>query len=294
MICLNTEKIGIIGGDLRIIKLADILANDGHIIYTYALDKTNFLNINILKSKTIKDIEKNCEYIISGIPLSKDGVYLNTPFSDEKIEVDALLKEIEGRILVTGTVKQEIKEKAKRHSVKAIDLMEIEELAILNAIPTVEGAIQIAMEKTEITINNSNCLVLGFGRIGKLLTKSLNSLGADVSCMARKKSDLTWIEAYGYNSIYNKDLERNLRNNEYDIIFNTVPELILNSKLLEFIKEKETLIIELASLPGGIDLKKAEEYNIKVIKALGLPGKVAPLTSAKYIYKTLETILGGK
>ncbi len=283
------KQIGIIGGDLRIIRLGEILSKEGYLIYTYGLDKYNFMNKNVLKCNKIEEVCNKCDYILSGVPFSKDGIYVNAPFDNKQIQVDDLLKIVMNKTLIVGGIKREIKEKAIKYNVKIIDLLEYEELTILNIIPTVEGAIQIAMEQTEFTINNSKCLVLGFGRIGKLLTKNLKNLGAEVYCMARKESDIAWIKTLGYTSIHIDELEKKLEN-KYDIIFNTVPKLILDSKKLELIN-KETLIIELASMPGGIDFVKAKEYGIKTIKALGLPGKVAPLTAAEYIKGTLEKIL---
>jgi len=75
-----------------------------------------------------------------------------------------------------------------------------------------------------------------------------------------------------------------------DIIFNTIPSLVIDEDLLRFIK-KDAIIIDLASKPGGVDFDKAEEFGIKTIWALSLPGKVAPISSAEYIKKTLFSIL---
>ena len=283
------KQVGIVGGDLRIIRLAEMLIKENYKIYTYGLEKYNF-NSDILKCKEIEEINNNCKYIISGIPFSKDEKYIYAPFSNKSINTNEVLQELTYKTLITGAVNENIKQVAKTSKVNIIDLMNIKELAILNVIPTAEGAIQVAMEQTEFTIHNSKCLILGFGRIGKVLAKKLKALGAEVYCVARKESDLAWIKTFGYNGIHIDNLEENLEN-RYDIIFNTIPTLVLDSKKLELIKNKETLIIELASSPGGIDLRKTEECDIKVIKAMGLPGKVAPITSAEYIKKTLEKIL---
>ncbi|MDO5555610.1 MAG: dipicolinate synthase subunit DpsA [Clostridia bacterium] len=283
------KQIGIIGGDLRIIKLIEILENEGFEVYTYGLENNKFLNSNIVKCNTITELNINCNYIISGMPFSKDGIHIYAPFSNKKVVINDLLQIIENKTLIAGAIKLEIKQNAKKNNITIIDLMDIEELAVLNTIPTVEGAIQIAMQETEITIHNSNCLVLGFGRIGKLLTNALRNLGAHVYCMARKESDLAWIKTYGYNAIHINELEKSL-NNKYDIIFNTIPALILDEAKLELIKNK-SIIIELASNPGGIDFEKAKQYNIKVVKALGLPGKAAPYTSAKYIKQILDKVI---
>lgn len=289
-----TRKIGVIGGDLRIVRLCEMFSNENYTIYTNKLDKYSFNNDNILECENIKKITDNCKYIISGIPFSKEGVYLNAPFSNKSIKVDDLLKQLENKILIAGAIDKTTKEKAKLQNIEINDLMDIEELTILNIIPTVEGAIQIAMEQTEFTIHSSRCLVLGFGRIGKLLSKTLKSLGAEVSCVARKESDLAWIKTFRYNVVHINDLKKDIQKNNYDIIFNTIPAIVLDEENLKVLKNKNTLIIELASKPGGIDLEKAEEYNLKVIKAQGLPGKVAPKTAAKYIKDTLENLIFNK
>lgn len=286
------KNIGILGGDLRIANLGKILAEDGYKVYTYGLEKANFFGDNIIRCKDFVEFSERCNVIISAIPFSKDGVYINSPFSNTEIAVEETLQKLKDKKLIAGAISDKIKALASENKINIIDLMQIESFTIMNIIPTVEGAIQIAMENTNITIHNSKCLVLGYGRIGKLLSKTLRDLGADVSCAARKDKDLTWIKTLGYKDIHTENLIDNL-SNKYDIIFNTVPSLILDENKLKLIKEKNSdiTIIELASMPGGIDFKKAEEYGIEIIKAQGLPGKVAPLSSAKYIKETLKTIL---
>ncbi len=285
-----SKNIGILGGDLRIVFLSKMLAEDGYTIYTYGIENIDYYNCKIIKCETIEEMSKYCNCIISGIPFSKDGVYINSPFSSKEILISSVLNDLANKTLIAGSIKKELKEEFYKNKIKIIDLMDYESLTILNVIPTVEGAIQVAMENTDFTINDSKCLVLGFGRIAKLLSKRLKDLGANVSCMARKEKDLAWIKAYGYKEIHINNLIENL--NKYDIIFNTVPAVILNDEKLKFLKDKnkDVKLIELASKPGGIDIEKAKEYNIKTIEALGLPGKVAPLTTAKYIKQTLKNI----
>ena len=166
--------------------------------------------------------------------------------------------------------------------------MKREELAVLNTISTAEGAIQIAIENTNKILHGSKVLVLGFGRIGKVLARKLAGLSVKVTCAARKDEDLAWIKAYGHMSTNINALGENL--SEYDIIINTVPHLILNEERLQYVKQ-DTLLIDLASNPGGIDKKVAKDKNIKLIWALALPGKVAPVTTAEFIKDTIYNIL---
>ena len=109
-----------------------------------------------------------------------------------------------------------------------------------------------------------------------------------ISTAARKDEDLAWIKAYGHMATNINFLGENL--SQYDIIINTVPHLILTEERMEYVK-KECLLIDLASNPGGIDKKTAKDRNLKLIWALALPGKVAPVTTAEFIKDTIYNIL---
>ena len=102
----------------------------------------------------------------------------------------------------------------------------------------------------------------------------------EVYCEARKSSDLAWIKAYGYKEIPLENLKENIC--KMDIVFNTIPYKILDKSTL-ILMSKETLIIDLASAPGGVDYEVAEKLGIKAILASALPGKVAPDSASDYI-----------
>ena len=279
------NKISVIGGDLRIVKLVEMLAQDGYEVYTYALEKAESIEKSkkIRKCKSIDELFEIGDVIIGPIPLSSNNIQINTPFSDISITLDELFSKLDNKIFIAGNIKQEVKAK----NVKLIDLLYREELMVLNAISTAEGAIQIAMEETIRTIHGSNVLIMGFGRIGKILAKELQGLGANVYCEARKNEDLAWIKAYGYNAIHLNELDNYLNN--FHIIINTIPNLVLDEKKLNLLN-KDCLIIDLASNPGGLDRDNAKKIGIKTIWALSLPGKVAPLTSAEFIKDTIYNI----
>jgi dipicolinate synthase subunit A len=145
------------------------------------------------------------------------------------------------------------------------------------------------MEEMPITLHDSACIILGFGRIGKILAKMLNGLGANVYVEARKYEDIAWIKSYGYKPVLLKDIDSII--SKADAIFNTIPSIILDESKLKLIN-KDCLIIDLASKPGGVDFEKAKEIGVKAIWALSLPGKVAPITAAKFIKETVFNIIG--
>jgi len=239
----------------------------------------------------IENLAKATEVIISSIPFSQDGKTIYTPFSEKAVFIEEVFEKISGHTFIAGGIKESVYKLAEENKINIIDILENEKLAVLNAIPTAEGAVQIAMEESETTIHDSSCLILGFGRIGKILAKMLNGCGAKVYCEARSEEDLSWIEACGYEKIPLENLDKNL--DRYDYIFNTIPHMMLDRIRLDKIKE-ECLIIDLASKPGGVDFDYAKEKGMKAIFAPGLPGKVAPLTSAKYIKEVVNDILENK
>lgn len=283
------KNFAIIGGDLRTVKLAQMLAKDKNTVYTYGIEKADELkyNKNIIFCEKLNEAIEYSEIVIGPIPFSSDLKNINTPFSDKQISIKEFIQEINEKVLIAGSITQEVYKIAENRHIEIIDIMKREELAILNSISTAEGAIEIMISNTNKIIHGSKILILGFGRIGKVLAKKLEGLSAEVTCAARKNEDIAWIKAYGYNETNINMIGENL--SEYDIIINTVPHLILTKEKLDYVK-KDCLLVDLASKPGGIDIKVAEEKNLKFIWALALPGKVAPITTAEFIKESIYNI----
>ena len=286
-----STNFAIIGGDLRIIKLAKMLADEGNTIYTFGLEKAEELkgheNI-IFTEKLSKAILEDVEVVIGPIPFSSNGININAPFSNTEISIRELVHYLNAKILIAGSIMPEVYSMATDEYIEIIDIMKREELAVLNTISTAEGAIEIAISNTNKIIHGSKVLILGFGRIGKVLARKMAGLSAKVTCAARKDEDLAWIRAYGHNETNINTLGENL--GDFDIIINTVPHLILNKERLQYVKE-DCLLIDLASNPGEIDKKETKARNLNLIWALALPGKVAPVTTAEFIKDTIYNIL---
>ena len=284
------NKFAIIGGDLRITKLAEMLANEGNEIYVYGLEKSEDIKnkANIIQCDSIKKAIQNVEIVIGPIPFSSNGITLNTPFSEKEITVREMMHVINAKVLIAGGISPEVYGMANDEYIEIIDIMKREELAVLNTIATAEGTIQIAIENTNKILHGSEVLILGFGRIGKVLARKLAGLSVKVTCAARKDEDLAWIQAYGHKATNINSIGENLR--QYDIIINTVPHMILNQERLQYLKD-DCLLIDLASNPGGIDKKAVKDKKFKFVWALSLPGKVAPTTSAEFIKDTIYNIV---
>ena len=188
--------------------------------------------------------------------------------------------------LYAGGVKAADREAAAEYGLTLTDYLSREELAVRNGVPTAEGAIEAAMAATDVTLFGTPCLVIGFGRIGKLLAHRLRGLGAEVTVSARRLDDLAWIDAFGYRGLRTNRLAGRL--GSFRVVFNTVPSMVLTEELLRELP-RECVLLELASQPG-FDRAAAEARGLKCIAAPGLPGRAAPETAARAIKLTLEKI----
>lgn len=283
---MNDISIGIVGGDLRFVRLCEILVEKKIDVGIYGINHADIPK----QAKICSSLDelKNYPYIMGPIPFSKDNQYIYTPMSDLCIHIEEFISTVSNSYLVGGVFNQKTSDLLRQYEVKSKDIMEMDKTAILNAIPTAEGAIQYAMQNSEITLHNSQCLVLGFGRCGKILAHKLQGLGAKVSVEARSNADLAYISTYGYTPIPLHELKNHL--GVFDFIFNTIPVKLLDEQAIDLF-QPDVIYIELASSPGGIDVKYCHEKGICYIPAPGLPGIVAPKTAANILYQCLLLIL---
>lgn len=281
------KTISVIGGDLRSLTMAALLSKDDYNTVCYGFDK-DIATEDVKVVGTLKEALKS-EVIILPIPVSSDGVCVNAPFAKEKILLSDIISGIGSlKLVLAGRIPEKLQAEFDKEGIICIDYYNREEMQIKNAVPTAEGALEIALSELPVTLADSKALVIGYGRIGKVLTKMLLSLGCDTTATARRYSDLAWIEASGAKAIHTDKTASKI--SEYNVIFNTVPHLIIDENALSKMN-KDTLIIDLASVPGGVDLEAAGLLSRKVIWALSLPGKTAPISAGRIIKNTVENIL---
>lgn len=276
------RSVAVLGGDMRQVRLAELLLSDGFHVTTWGLEQGDGPNPVPLHHAL------EAEILILPLPVCRSGG-LNLPLTDMTLGAEQLWPRLRYDQLLLGGMTKELSERLMvDFGLTLLDYYEREETQVANAVPTAEGAIQRAMEVTERTLHDCRCLVVGYGRIGKLLAHGLQGLGAAVSVSARKYSDLAWIDAYGYRGLRTGQLSGSL--GSFDVIFNTVPALVLDADRLQEVR-KDCVIIDLASLPGGVDLDAAQFLSRRVIRAAGLPGLVAPYSAAAAIRNSIYHIL---
>ena len=276
------RRIAIIGGDMRQVYLAQMLLEEGQDVVTWGLEKGDGPRPVPLH------MALEAEILVLPLPVCREGG-LNLPLTETERDPEQLWPRLRYDQLILGGMTEELGPRLMAEfGLTVVDYYRREEIQVANAVPTAEGAIQRAMEATDTTIHGSRCLVLGFGRTGKLLADRLKGMGAQVTVAARKYGDLAWIEALGFTSLAVKDLPGGLE--AFDLIFNTVPALLLDASRLAETKAG-CLILELASAPGGVDSRAAKALGRRLIRAPGLPGAVAPRTAAAAIRESIRHIL---
>ncbi len=278
---LKNKKIAIVGGDERQRALADYIAKDEK-VFVYASPASE--NKNIIIANTLEAAVKGADIILLPLPSFEKDLSIK---NSGGVTLAEIAKYSSGALFMGG-VTANAENEAKRLNLTLIDYYKDELLQQLNAIPTAEGAIAVAMKSRKKTLAGSKILITGYGRIGKHTAKLAAAFGAKVFVAVRSAIARSEAEAQGYTSadIYNM----NGILPEIDIIFNTVPSEVFLEEQLSQIK-KDAILIELASAPYGVEFCKAEKAGINVILAASLPGKVAPVTAGEAIGETVKEIL---
>ena len=273
------------GGELRNFFLAKLLSKEKHEVKVYGFEKIE----NFKECETYENMLSSSEIVVLPIPFTKDKKTINMPLSNRNIRIQELVYYLENKTIFAGNIPEDIQEILKEKQNEVIDFMQKEEFAVLNAIPTAEAIIEIILKNTNKILQGSHCLILGFGRIGKVLAHKLQGLSVDVTCMITNEIEKAWAVAYGYEITTIQKLQNYYAKiKQYDIIINTIPKIIFKEELKEI--KKETLVIDLASKPYGIDRKIVEEENINFIEALGLPRKISTNDISKIYERHHKTI----
>lgn len=287
---MSRYRFALIGGDLRSSRLKEILERNGNIVVSYALEESNTGEYN--RCAGLQEAVARGDIIIASVPLTTDGVTLNAPFHTGEILLEDVIRAVsKGKVFIAGAIPGFVQQKLEAKGVWVEDLLTRDDLAILNSVPTAEGAIQVAMEALPVTIQALPVLVTGYGRVGKTLAGALKALGAQVYVAVRKNRDAALafaagLQPYNYENLY--DILPKIQ-----LVYNTVPAKVITADVMERLSGN-CLIIDVASNPGGVDTDSASELGLRVIKALSLPGKVAPYTAAENMLSVIYNIVHEK
>ena len=210
------------------------------------------------------------------------GAVLNAPFSDAEIPMSRIGDLIGGTPVFCGcadSVRPFVSGAVYDYAVR-------EDFCIRNAALTAEGAVGRLITDYPGAVFGAEILVLGYGRIGRILSRCLRDLGAAVTVAARTQAVRTWARVDGHRAsdFALTDPER------YEVIINTVPAPVLSAEMIGRLR-RDVFLMDLASLPGGVDQSAAQARGIRCIHALGLPGKTSPAAAGRIITDTIRNII---
>lgn len=275
---------GVIGGDIRQMYTAEYLAAAGYSVFCYGVE-----NISEKGAKNIEDVLENSKIIIAPIPFSKDGKNLFIRNSYKRIENWQFASMIpKGKLVFSGAINKDTARIIKEKGSMPVDILCNPIVEKYNTIATAEGTIAEAIACHPGFIWDSECLVVGYGKCGKQIADDLSALNASVTVCARRTEIRRLAENNGYSAIDFPQLSHQMEKFEY--IFNTVPQMVLDECVLRNVR-RNAIIIDIASMPGGVDFDAAKKMDIKCRHCLGLPGKYCPGALAKiYVEQILDSI----
>ncbi len=272
----------IIGGDERFVYLKQTLINNKFSVSELFLQSSEELNEEL----------NNFELIFLPIPFLKNG-FLNSPLCDKKIssvEVLNYLKNFKGKI-IGGFLKKD-EELLKKLNLNYINILKDEEFTLINAIITAEGSIQKIINESEKSLFESNVCITGYGRVSKALSKRLYPLCNELIVYNNPSINYVYTKV---DNIKSRTLNKFYSEAKYfDIIVNTIPSLIIDKKILDTLNPSKSLILDLSSLPGGVDFSYAKHLGIKTFHYLGVPAKVSSKSASNAIYNFVKKILANE
>lgn len=284
---LKGMTVAVLGGDARETVLAAALAARGAAVRTAGLPVAG---PNPQPCPDADEALKGAHALILPVPgINERGELYSAYLQQPVVLTEELLAALPaGRPVFVGVARPHLKDMVRRAGLKLFELMGMDEVAVLNAVPSAEGAVQLAMEKLPVTIRGTRTLVLGYGRTGSVLARTLQALGAVVTVVARSPVQRAQAFTCGLDAADFAALPALVR--EALLIYNTVPAPVLDEAVLRH-ASKEALIIDLASAPGGIDSAAARRLGLQAMSAPGLPGKVAPKTAGEILAGVITRLL---
>ncbi|WP_409294332.1 dipicolinic acid synthetase subunit A [Peribacillus sp. SCS-26] len=289
---LTGIQIAVIGGDARQLEVVRKLTQLDAKLWLVGFEQLDHAFTGAVKEKLDELNMQEIDAIILPVPGTNAEGDIETIFSSEKVKLtEEILKKTPGHCTIYSGISNQYLDRVTQNAErKLVQLFERDDVAIYNSIPTVEGTIMMAIQHTDYTIHGANVAVLGLGRVGMSVARTFHSLGSRVKVGARKSEDLARITEMSLQPFHIRDLEQEIKN--IDICINTIPHPVVTAAVLANMPS-HTLVIDLASKPGGTDFRYAEKRGIKALLAPGLPGIVAPKTAGQILANVLAQLLDG-
>ncbi len=265
---------GVAGGDIRQKYLAEYLVLAGYSVFCYGVESEL-----CTKTDNIEEMVTNVKNLILPVPLTKDGKNLHAVNVYKKTNIKHMIDVIPDNTTVfAGCVKAGVREMFNKRNIRLYDYLDDWRVLYMNSVATAEGTIAQMICYSKEMLEDKNVLVLGYGNCGVPIASKLIAMGTNVTVCVRDDMKRKKIQAEGIRCIKFDDMSNEIK--KYEYIVNTVPAMVIDRNLLLEVNEN-VLIIDIASAPGGVNIKAAEKMGINCIHSLGIPGKYCPAAMAE-------------
>ena len=287
---LTGIQVTLIGGDARQLEVIQKLIELDASVTLVGFDNLQHFFSGVTKAPLGIEALRKADAVILPVVGTDDSGVVDSLFSTAELVLkeDLIAALPKHAKIYTGMAKSYLRNLCAKYAIQLVELLERDDVAIYNSIPTAEGAVMMAIQNTDITIHGSNCIVLGFGRTGMTMARTLKNLGADVKIGLRKPEHYARAWEMGFKPFYLEELPQQVTH--IDLLFNTIPTMIVTAQTIANMPHR-AVIIDLASKPGGTDFRYAERRGVKALLAPGLPGIVAPKTAGRIIANTVSQLI---
>lgn len=262
-------EIIVIGGDARFEYLARLLSERGETVGVCAREACPWANAVGIEALA-----------------RADAVAVNCPPKGALTLADVLAAASDSaRIIACGPGHPDIDDR------RIVDLWKDESLLLANARLTAEGALASAMRSSPRALDGMECMVIGWGRIGRALTELLVALGARVTVASRSPAGRNRAVERGAEAVDTAHIANALPGRK--LIYNTAPAMVLDSAALGRV-DPNAMLIDLASPPYGIDLRAAWNRGLRAWREPGLPGRYCPYSAARAMLDAMDRLDRGE
>lgn len=287
---LSGIQVVVIGGDARQLQVIRRLAEINAKVTLIGFDQLQLSDAGLSLQSLTPEALRNADVVVLPIVGTDDDGFVQSVYSEQSVRLldEHMASLPKHAVVYTGMARNYLECLVAKHDIQLVKLLDRDDVAIYNSIPSAEGALMMAIQNTDITIHGSQCMVLGFGRTGMTLARTLQAIGAKVKIGTRREDHIARAYEMGFTPFAIAELAGHVA--DVDILFNTIPAMVVTKEIISKMY-RSAIIIDLASSPGGTDFSFAEKFGIKALLAPGLPGIVAPKTAGRIIADTLSRLV---
>lgn len=273
----------VIGGDQRMVHLSGLLQKR-HNVTTACMEEAGVPSLT--DEYAIMDALQKSSNVILPIPYSKDTDHIWAPLSGTGIRFSDVFSRLRANQTVffgSAQIPDNVETPAKK-----VNFLQCEKYACANARETAEIILGLLIVKYRFSPHRKHILLLGYGRIAKILSRLLQAMNAHVTITARKDTDINLASALGAGSFQLSELAGQMH--RFDCVINTIPKHVIGIAELRALRE-QAILIDIASKPYGVDFEAAGSMKKNVFIEQGLPGKYMPGMEAQALYKIISAHL---